>query len=140
MKILIIGQAPPAIKQDLPYDTTLLYVIFSWVGIDKEKSKEIFVFEAMTNIFPGYGKNGHLKPNKKVMKNYYRRTLRGKIQRASKVLVLGRVAKEALRKYGIYTLKKDTDILCLIHPSRRNYSKIMATKVEIIKSLNKFLP
>jgi hypothetical protein len=139
MKILIIGQAPPAVIQELPYDTTLLYVMFSWVGIDKIKSQELFEFESMSNVFPGHGVKGHLKPTKDVMQEHYKNTLKGKIEKADKVLILGNVAKEALLEYGIYNLKQTKNILCLIHPSKRNYSKIMNSKNEIIKSLNHFL-
>ena len=39
-KILIIGQAPPAVKQTVPYDTTMLYEMFAWVDISKEQAKE----------------------------------------------------------------------------------------------------
>ena len=139
MKILIIGQAPPAVKQKLPYDTTLLYEIFSWVGIDKKKSKILFEFESMTDVFPGFGKNGHLKPSKDVMKKHYDQTLKNKIIKARKILVLGNVAKDALRENGIFSLKKEKDVLFLIHPSKRNYSKIMIKKKAIIKLLNNFI-
>ena len=35
MKILIIGQAPAAVKQEVPYDTTYLYTMLEWIGISK---------------------------------------------------------------------------------------------------------
>lgn len=50
-KILIIGQAPPAVNQRVPYDTTLLYDIFEWVGIDKEQAQNMFDFDAVYNKF-----------------------------------------------------------------------------------------
>lgn len=50
-KIIIIGQAPPAVKQIVPYDTTLLYDMFSWVNISKEQAQELFEFEAMVDFF-----------------------------------------------------------------------------------------
>lgn len=39
-KILIIGQAPPLQKQDVPYDTTMLYEWLSEIGISKEKAQK----------------------------------------------------------------------------------------------------
>ena len=85
-KILIIGQAPPAVKQDVPYDTTLLYVMLSWVGISKEKAQEIFDFEAMTDTFPGHSstRNGHAVPSYFVMEVYYNNILEEKIKTTEK--------------------------------------------------------
>lgn len=130
-KILIIGQAPPAQKQEVPYDTTLLYEMFSWVGISKEQAQELFDFEAMTDKFPGFTKSKlHKHPPFEEMKDYYDRVLRNKILNADRVLVLGAVARSAL-----FTLmngeEKGKIWYELIHPSRRNYAKIMDDKLNI---------
>ena len=135
-KILIIGQAPPAVKQQFPYDTTLLYDILGWVGISKEQAQEMFEFEAMTDKFPGHGANGHLKPSKDEMCDYLSRLLGKKIFEADQIIVLGNVAKEALEDFGFTDKSK---MLFMIHPSKRNYSKIMAQKEQLTNQLKQFL-
>lgn len=138
-KILIIGQAPPAVKQIVPYDTTLLYEILYWVNISKEQAQEIFEFEAMVNTFPGRTENGHKAPDKHSMHRHYKYFLIPKIQQASKVILLGNVAKENCTEFGIYAIKGAGNILCLPHPSRRNYSLIMKNKDSITNKLKQFL-
>lgn len=136
MKILIIGQAPPAVKQLLPYDTTLLYEMLSWVGIDKNKAQELFEFEAMTDKFPGKTNNGHAKPSVIEMNHHYHFVLKQKIEDCKGVLILGNVPKEALQRFGAYVRYSDKPMVKMIHPSRRNYSKIMAQKENIISQFN----
>ena len=135
-KILIIGQAPPAVKQTLPYDTTMLYDMFSWVGITKEKAQELFEFEAMVDFFTGHSESGHLKPTMDQMKEYYERALKEKISKSDKVIVLGRVAQKAL--IDLHALK-GKQVVYLVHPSRRNYNIITHQKETIIKSLKSIL-
>lgn len=139
MNILIIGQAPPAVKQAVPYDTTLLYTMLEWVGITKDQAQTMFEFEAMTGTFPGKGKSGHLKPTPAAMREHYENVLRSKIICADKIIVLGAVAREALRGSDILNFKSHENILCLIHPSRRNYSKLMKAKEGITEQLKAFL-
>lgn len=133
-KILIIGQAPAAQLQIVPYDTTMLYEMLSWVGISKEQAQEMFEFEAVCDLFPGYGENGHNKPTLEQMENHWNNSLRDKLWMAQKVIVLGNVAKEYIQSK---TTKKT--MLFIIHPSRRNYSKIMAKKEELINQLKDFI-
>ena len=139
-KILVIGQAPPAVKQTIPYDTTLLYEMLSWVGISKEQAQDIFEWEAMTNKFPGFGETGHKPPTKEEMKSHYRNRLRAKIIDAEKIILLGAVAKENCKEFGLWLLKDSKNVLCLIHPSKRNYSAIMEDKINIESKLRDFLP
>ena len=139
MKILIIGQAPPAVTQILPYDTTLLYDMLSWVGITKEQAQDLFEFEAMSRIFPGHGDNGHLKPDISVMREHYDHVLREKIQTSKKILVLGKVAENALKEFGAFCSSEHENITFMIHPSKRNYSTIMTNKYLITKQLKELM-
>jgi len=133
-KILIIGQAPPAVKQEIPYDTTLLYDMFSWVGISKEQAQDIFDFDAVYNKFTGHNPNGgHNKPTMEQMNKYWEESLRDKVFMATTVIVLGNVARDFIRS------KTGRNVIEIIHPSKRNYSKIMATKEDIIKKLNRII-
>lgn len=137
MKILIIGQAPPAIKQKIPYDTTLLYEMLSWVDISKEQAQDMFEFDALTDKFPGYDSNGHMVPQLPVIMEYYRKVLKPKIQQCDKILVLGRVAEEFIKVRE--TLYPDKKFLYLIHPSRRNLPLVMGRKQQITKQLKNFI-
>lgn len=139
MKILIIGQAPPAVTQTVPYDTTLLYDMLSWVGITKEQAQEIFEFEAMSNLFPGHGENGHLKPSNEIMRKHYDNVLEGKIQKSKRVLVLGKVAENALKDFGAFCSNEHENVVFMIHPSKRNYSSIMSNKESITIQLQALL-
>lgn len=139
MKILIIGQAPPAVTQTLPYDTTLLYDMLSWVGITKEQAQDLFEFEAMSTAFPGHGENGHLKPSSQVMREHYDNVLTGKIQNSKRILVLGRVAENALKDFGAFCSNKHENVVFMIHPSKRNYSAIMSNKETITIQLQELL-
>lgn len=130
MKILIIGQAPPAKEQKVPYDSTLLYEMLSWVDITKERAQDIFEFEAVSREFRGHNKNGgHLTPLKPQMEKHWENVLKHKFMSADKIIILGNVAKKFIEKQ---TAKKT---ILLPHPSRRNYSKIMARKDEITNIL-----
>lgn len=137
-KILVIGQAPPAVTQAVPYDTTLFYDMLSWVGISKEQAQEIFEFEAVYNQFPGYDANGHKKPTKDQMDKHWDETLQTKVIMAKKIIILGNVAKEYFEQ-KTFSWNYNLAPLKLVHPSRRNYSFIMKNKLRIIESLNSFL-
>ncbi len=140
MKILIIGQAPPAVKQEVPYDTTLLYDMLAWAGIEKSKAQELFVFDAITDAFPGHGENGHLKPTKEMFVDYLQRGLMQKIEDAEKVIILGRVAFDFLTEHPQTNIELATKrVLSLVHPSKRNYARIMKDKNRITELLNNFL-
>ena len=137
-KILIIGQAPPAVKQSVPYDTTLLYEMLEWVDITKEDAQNIFEFDAVYGEFPGWENGGHRIPTKLEMDYYWDNVLEEKIQCADKVLILGNVARDYINSKP-RTWSCNLDFVYLIHPSKRNYSRIMESKTHIIKQLKKLL-
>ena len=133
-KILIIEQAPPAVKQSLPYDTTMLYDWLEELGINKYKAQDMFDFDAVYDKFPGFSDNGgHLKPSKEQMYDYWERGLKQKVDNAKSILVLGSVAKDFLKDRNI---NKPTAFV--IHPSKRNtwlYNKNKDNILNKIKSL-----
>lgn len=130
-KILIIGQAPPAVKQGVPYDTTMLYEWFSELGISKEEAQNIFDFDAVYDKFPGFSNNGgHLKPNESQMEDYWQRELKQKTDNCKSIIVLGACARDFLKTKNI-----DKQISFTIHPSRRNYSLYIKNKSDIIRTI-----
>ena len=138
-KILIIGQAPPAVNQRVPYDTTMLYEMLSWVDITQDSAQNIFEFDAVYNKFPGYGPNKeHLKPTQQQMDEYWEQELEGKIQLADKVILLGNVARDFINSKS-KTWSCNIEFLELIHPSRLNYNRIIQNKENITNKLKKFL-
>lgn len=138
-KILIIGQAPPAQEQKVPYDTTMLYDILGWVGITKEQAQDMFEFEAMSPTLRGVKDGSHLKPLKGEMEGHFFKVLKHKIAAADKVIMVGNVAIKNVDKFCVKYRVPNKPYLRLIHPSRRNYSKIMASKEEITEKLSAFL-
>lgn len=137
-KILIIGQAPPAVKQSVPYDTTLLYEMLSWVGITKEESQSIFEFEAVSNIFPGHSISGHNKPSVEQMGEHWEATLKNKVELAEKVWLLGNVARDYFYSKP-KTWSCNLEILETVHPSKRNHSRIFLNKDKITAQLKNFI-
>ena len=137
-KVLIIGQAPPAVKQSVPYDTTLLYEMLEWVDITKEDAQNLFEFDAIYGEFPGFDENGgHKKPTQQQIEEYWVTTLSTKVTNAQSVLVLGNVAKDFIKSIEeVYPYKK---FVYLIHPSKRNYSRIMESRSYITNQLYKIL-
>lgn len=138
-KILIIGQAPPAVKQIIPYDTTLLYVMLEWINISKNEAQNLFEFDALVDRFPGFDPNGgHLKPKIEDVAKYYESSLKHKIDAAEKIILLGAAARDFIKpdllNYGI----KDK-YLYLPHPSKRNYNLIMDKRVCITDLLREFI-
>jgi hypothetical protein len=138
MKILLIGQAPPAAKQRVPYDTTLLYEILSWVGISKEKAQEMFEFEAVSDKFPGFLEKGHKTPSQEDMDKHWSSTLESKVQAADKVWLLGNVARDYFYSKP-KTWSCNLEILETLHPSKLNYSRIHAQKEQLITKIESFL-
>lgn len=135
-KILVIGQAPPAVNQRVPYDTTMLYEILSWVDITKEEAQNIFEFDAVYNKFPGFNsKGGHLPPSQYQMFSYWVDSLHDKITKYEKIIVLGNVAKDFIKN----KLPQDKNVLFLVHPSKRNYTRIMENKDKITSQLKDFI-
>jgi uracil-DNA glycosylase len=138
-KILVIGQALPAVDQAYPYSTTMLYEILSWVGISVEQAQKIFAFDAVYNAFPGYDNKGnHHKPTQKQMEQYWKESLETKVQLADKVILLGNVSKEFFYSQP-KTWSCNLEILELIHPSRLNYNRIINSKTKITEKLKNFL-
>lgn len=130
-KILIIGQAPPSQKQELPYDTTMLYDWFLEIGISKEQALKIFDFDAVYDNFPGFdSKGGHLKPNEYQMNDYWDRGLKFKVDNSKAILILGACAREFIKTKNI-----DKPYACIIHPSKRNYSLYLKNKCHILSSI-----
>lgn len=137
MKILIIGQAPPYQKQEVPYDTTMLYEWFNDVGIDKNTALQMFDFDAVSNKFPGFTETGgHKVPSKEDMDAHYRTLLKYKIEQSDKIIVLGAVAWSYLSD-KINT--KNKKILKLMHPSTRNRALYNKNKTQIIEQLKSIL-
>lgn len=137
MKILVIGQAPPAIKQGVPYDTTMMYEWLEEVGIDKQKAQEMFEWEAVYDQFPGRDKYGkHLHPTKEQMKEYWKSSLREKVIASDKIWVLGRVARDFLQGKKVMKEKK---ILHTIHPSKLNLGTYRAHKDYVLGCISSFL-
>lgn len=138
-KILIIGQALPAVEQTYPYDTTLLYEMLSWVGISKEAAQDIFIFDAVYNGFPGFdSKGGHLKPSLKQMQDYWKDSLKLKVEISKRIWLLGNVAKNFFYAQS-FKQRLGTVIIETPHPSKRNYSLIMNNKEQITNLLNKII-
>lgn len=134
-RILIIGQAPPAVQQGVPYDTTMLYDWFNEVGISKEEAQNIFLFDAVYDRFPGFDiKGGHLKPSKIQMEEYYERSLRDKIENCKSILVLGNCAKEFLKTKDI-----DKPIEYTIHPSKRNSFLYNKNRENVLSKIRKII-
>lgn len=134
-KILIIGQAPPAVKQNFPYDTTMLYDWLLELGITKEKAQELFLFDAVSDQFPGFNKNGgHKKPSWEMFVEYWTLELKQRVEESRSIIVLGNVAKEYL---SLMDIKKP--MIFLIHPSKRNFSLYKKNKGEILNKLKSVL-
>lgn len=141
-KILIIGQAPPAVKQELPYDTTMLYEWLRECGISKEKAQEMFDFEAVYNKFPGWNTGeshtgGHRTPTKEQMDEYWP-ILEAKILKAEKVIILGNVAASYIKTKNFF-VRPSSRVIYLIHPSKRNFDRYQKNKDLVLKPLKTIL-
>lgn len=138
-KILIIGQAPAAVKQTVPYDTTMLYDWLKECGISKEAAQELFDFEAISNVFPGFNPKGggHNKPSVKDMDNHWP-VLEQKLQDADRVILLGSVAAEYYDSKP-RTWSCNLQELYLMHPSKRNAGRYQENKHLIISQIKTFL-
>lgn len=138
-KILIIGQAPAAVAQSRPYDTTMLYQWLLELGIPSWQAEQIFDFEAIYNKFPGFDANGgHLKPTIEQMNEHWDEVLETKVQLADKIWVLGNVARDYINSKD-KTWGCDTEWLYTIHPSKRNWSLYQQKKESIIAAIKDFL-
>jgi uracil-DNA glycosylase len=132
-KILIIGQAPPFVKQGLPYDTTMLYDWLKEIGINKNEAQQLFIFDAVYDKFPGFDeKGGHKKPSLKQMEEYWERSLKEKVQNTEKIWILGNVAYDFLIPLKEVYQKR---VIKTIHPSKRNLSIYQSKKEEILNKI-----
>lgn len=140
MKILVIGQAPPAQKQEYPYDTTQLYDWLKEVGVSKEKAQEMFEWEAVYNKFPGYEKNGaHKKPSIEQMDKHWSDELSYKVANFQKIWLLGRVAKDYfMEKTSEWNIDKSR-LLFTIHPSNLTKATYECHKKTILNDIKNFL-
>lgn len=134
-KILIIGQAPPAVSQELPYDTTMLYDWFSELGVSKSEAQSLFDFDAVYDKFPGYSNNGgHLKPSQEQMNGYWNRELENKVNNTKSILVLGACARDFLKSKNV-----SKPIEFVIHPSKRNYDLYNKNRESILGKIKRLL-
>lgn len=137
--ILIIGQAPPANKQEVPYDSTMLYSWLKECGISKEESQKMFIFDAVYDKFPGIQlTGGHKIPTRKQMDDYWDRELETKIQGVEKVWLLGNVSKDYFWSKP-KTWSCNLEILETIHPSKYNLKRYQDNKEQIIKEIKQFI-
>lgn len=137
-KILIIGQALPAVAQSVPYDTTMLYVWLQEVGVSKEQAQELFEFEAVCPSFPGSKDGNHLKPSKKEMHEHWDNVLRAKVEAADKIWVLGNVARDYINTSS-KTWSCSQKWLHTIHPSRRNWHTYTKNKLDILAKIKELI-
>ena len=134
-KILIIGQAPPAQEQELPYDTTMLYDWLAECGISKEQAQELFTFSSVSGTLRGVKNGAHMLPLKSEKEQHYKVVLQPLMLQHEKYILLGNVAHDFIATKTTVNEK----YLVLIHPSRRNYSLYIKNKAEIINSLKNFI-
>lgn len=138
-KILIIGQAPAAVTQKHPYDTTMLYDWLKECGISKEDAQTMFEFEAVSNVFPGFDdKGGHQNPTIGDMDIHWIETLEEKVQLADRVILLGNVAREFFHNQR-KTWSCNLQVLELPHPSKRNFALFERNKEAILSNLKEFV-
>lgn len=138
MKILIIGQAPPAVNQKVPYDTTQLYDWLAACGVSKEAAQDMFIFEAVSNTFPGLnGTGGHKIPTLDDVKKHWP-VIEAHLQDVDKVILLGAVAAQyymTIPRTWSCTIQE----LFLIHPSKRNIDRFNQNRDRILSDLKNFI-
>lgn len=142
-KILVIGQAPPAQKQTVPYDTTLLYTWLEEIGISKEHAQHIFEWEAVCPVFVGRYENGsgHRTPPHKMMYDHWKACLEEKVITANKIWVLGGVARDFIKLMENMnrSWSANTEFFYSLHPSRRNLHSFRQIKDQLIPDLHNFI-
>lgn len=137
-KILILGQAPPAREQKLPYDTTMLYIWLKEIGISKDDAQQLFDFDAVYDKFPGYLNGNHAVPTDIQMNDYWNRSLEKRFFEYDKVLILGNVAWDFINSKLKYTVDKPL-IFKTMHPSRMNYKRYIQRKKEVLATLKNLI-
>lgn len=140
-EILVIGQAPPAVDQKVPYDTTMIYNWLEEIGISKEEAQDIFEWEAVYDKFPGYDKKGsHNVPTQEEMEYHWENSLKEKVMKYNKIWILGNTARNFIEDKTIgKDIMQGKIVHFSIHPSIRNRSLFNKNKYSIIKDLNKFI-
>lgn len=63
VEALFIGQAPPRIKDEIPFGRTQLYRWLATVGISQEEALRDFAYTALVPVFPGMKGRSHRPPN-----------------------------------------------------------------------------
>lgn len=130
-KILIVGQSLPAVKQKLPYDTTMLYEWLEEVGVSKSEAQDLFEFDAVYGFgFLGFNPDGsHKIPTQDDKDKYWNEVLKEKVKRVDKIWIVGRVAEGFLLSKGVVFEK---DIITTPHPSHRNRALYNRNKESIL--------
>lgn len=138
--ILVIGQAPPAPDkiQTVPYDTTLFYIMLEWVGVTKEQAQKLFLFESLSDTFPGKTKTGgHKAPGKKESFYHVQCVLWPLINISERVILFGLPVQKTIANYQHLHIGVGGNgkYFMLPHPSRRNWNLIMNRKEQITQLL-----
>lgn len=132
----MIGQAPPAQEQEIPYDTTMMYEWLQELGITKEQAQDMFEWDAVYDMFTGYNWSGnHKTPTQQQMNDYWERGLKEKVEKADKIWTLGRVAEDFL----IDKIDDTKEWYSTMHPSTRNRYKYQLCKDNFINGLKDFI-
>jgi len=133
-KILVIGQALPAVKQKYPYDTTMFYDWLIECGVSKEKAQEIFDFEAVYNKFPGFAQGGgHKVPTVEQMDEHWPE-LESKLKSSDKVWILGNVAFDYIYSKP-RTWAHNMHVIRTMHPSKMNLNRYRRDKEKILSQI-----
>lgn len=138
-KILVIGQAPPAVRQKLPYDTTMFYDWLAAIGIDKNQAQNLFEFDAVYGKFPGRTEDGsHAVPSKEQMDEYWDANLGQKMLDHTKIWIVGNVARDYLVKYREKSLLSK-DLMFTMHPSKRNMDAFRKVRAVMLDRIKRFI-
>lgn len=133
-KILIVGQSLPAVKQKLPYDTTMLYEWLKELNITKEEAQSLFEFDAVYGYgFLGFNSDGsHKLPTQEDKDKYWSEVLKKKVQETDKIWIVGKVAEGFLLSKGAVF---DKDFIITPHPSYRNRALYNRNKKSILNKI-----
>ncbi len=101
--------------------------------------REMFDFDAIIGHFPGHNVCGHKLPTKKEHEKYLLLGLQKKIWKANKIWLLGKVAFNYITEEQVKHRLIYKHVLSTIHPSKRNYHRIMADKERIAEKIKAFI-
>ena len=133
--ILLIGQAPPSQKQEVPFDTTMLYDWLLELNVSKQSAQEMIEFDSVFNRFPGFQGNGHAVPTQEQMDEHWS-SLKEKVKKYNKIWIVGKVALDYLKDKEEM---KGKIIINTIHPSFRNKSIYLNNKKSILEKIETIL-